>query len=347
MCVNPVLIPSGQEIACRICWQCRENKVNDWVGRNLAESKTAKAAHSVTLTYGRDKKGDEDHLRAKILTYSDVQKYFKHLRADGYPCRYFAVGEYGSDKGRAHWHVMIYWQGSVPDHELNKRFNEKHWPHGWSFFELPSPASVRYICKYIQKDIGKDERQGHLAMSKKPPLGAEYFMLLAQKYVRQGLAPQDPYYWFPDAQNENGQPIKFYLKGRSLELFLDEYVAEWGRVYPGRHIPNSELVEKRLDELAARQAPVNVGGDPFYSNRRKPDAAFEKPRYSPERNKWAERYGYPIKLDVERQYYYVETVVGYRQVWWQNERGKWTWQRESALPENLQRGEYGRKKSRG
>ena len=114
MCINPNKIADKGFVACRQCWQCREHKVDDWVGRNIAESQTAKAASVVSLTYGRDRStGDVDHMQAAVLTYSDVQKMLKHLRVDGYPVRYFVAGEYGSRNGRAHWHVILYWQGNV------------------------------------------------------------------------------------------------------------------------------------------------------------------------------------------------------------------------------------------
>ncbi|RWG23267.1 MAG: hypothetical protein EOQ55_00480 [Mesorhizobium sp.] len=258
MCANPRHLPDGIEVACHKCWQCRENRINDWVGRCIAESKTARATHSITLTYGRDDAGIEDHLRAALLTYSDVQKYLKRLRKDGYPCRYFVAGEYGSEKGRAHWHLIIFWQDRVPEHELNRRFLQKHWTHGWSHWELPSYASIRYVMKYISKDIGVAERQGHVSLSKKPPLGAEYFDRLAGDYVAQGLAPQDLYYWFPEAiDRRTGKPRLFYLsKGSaSADLFVSAYLrrfAEAGGCYLST--PWSDLIE----DYRNRHTPENV-----------------------------------------------------------------------------------------
>ena len=152
MCLSPLKISDVGWVACRECWQCRERKVDDWVGRNIAESKTAKAAHVVTLTYGEDPRiGGIDHIRAALLTYSDVQKYLKRLRGDGYPVRYFVVGEYGSVKGRAHWHIVLYWQAAVPEHRHRENFMQKHWPHGWSYWDEVSPSAIRYACKYLQK----------------------------------------------------------------------------------------------------------------------------------------------------------------------------------------------------
>ena len=249
MCISPVSLPNGSTVACRKCWQCRENRINDWVGRCIAESETAKASHSITLTYGRDDQGRDDHLRAAVLTYSDVQKYFKRLRRNGFPCRYFAVGEYGSAKGRAHWHLVVFWQDGVSEHQEGERFQERHWPLGYSYWEKPSPAAIRYVCKYILKDFGEMERQGHLSMSKKPPLGDRYFRELAKRYVDQRIAPIEPYYWFNHVRDDQDRPLKFYLQGVSLDNFCAAFLHEWDRRVGG-HPPPSTMLEEHCDRVA-------------------------------------------------------------------------------------------------
>ena len=263
MCIAPNQLPNGFLTGCRNCWQCRERKILDWSGRCIAESKTTTACHSLTLTYGRglDGKnaGEQSHERATVLTYSDVQKYFKRLRKAGFPLSYFAVGEYGSKKGRAHWHVIVFWHGPVPKHELRKNFIEPHWVHGWSYWDNVGPASVRYVCKYVQKDLEDAEAQGLLRMSKKPPLGARYFAERAQIYVEAGLAPQNLSYTFTEAKDRDGKLLKFMLGGRSAELFLEEYLLRWRGFPPsgfagppscprGWHYPESELVQEFEDK---------------------------------------------------------------------------------------------------
>lgn len=265
MCTQPNLLSDGTLVACRECWQCQERKILDWTGRCIAESKTSTACHSITLTYGRGQSGKNagkvSHERAHVLTYSDVQKYFKRLRKDGFACSYFVVGEYGGTKGRSHWHAIIFWHGAVPKHEIRtEMYMQEHWHHGFSFWDDVGPASVRYVCKYVQKDLNDAEAQGHLSMSKKPPIGSRYFALRAQKYVDAGLAPQDLFYTFPEAKDREGKKLKFLLGGRSAELFLEEYVRRW-RGYPPRgfhgppcpvrgwHYPPSELVEAYEDKL--------------------------------------------------------------------------------------------------
>lgn len=322
MCNQPgeMYLKNGQRISvpCRKCELCRDTKINDWVGRCIAEGRTAAAARSITLTYGRDEQGNEDHLRAKVLTYSDVQKYFKLLRRHGYPCRYFAVGEYGAEKGRAHWHCIVFFQNEVPRHILAPpredrendsefRFMERHWPHGWSFWEDVTPRSIRYVCKYINKGMGQDERQGHIALSKKPPLGHEYFKRLAERYVEQGIAPQDPYYHFGDVLDRKGMPVKFYMRGVTLDNFLRHFHLQWWKRW-NRHPPPSELCEDFCDRMTKLE-PIILAEimpkteNPFYMSPGKAVSYFGEGSYTWRRKKEAgptepETIGKPWKYDL-------------------------------------------------
>lgn len=249
MCVNPRRMDNGAEVWCRKCWQCTNNFINDWVGRCIAESKVAAVTRSVTLTYGPDEAGNVDHERTAILTYSDVQKYLKRLRKNGYPVRYFAVGEFGGKKGRAHWHLILFFIRESPKHELGVRFDEPNWPHGYSFWEEidDAAASVRYVCKYIQKDLRDAERQRQVGMSRFPPLGALYFGGLARRYVEQGISPQQPVYHFPDVTDEHGETRKFRLRGASRDLFIRTFLEVWAANY-GTHPPHSDMVAEWLDK---------------------------------------------------------------------------------------------------
>ena len=254
MCTAPGKLRTGQLIGCRKCWQCKERRVNDWVGRNIAESRTARASHFVTLTYGRDLTyGSVDHERAAVLTYSDVQKFFKRVRKT-HKCRYFVVGEYGSKKGRAHWHVLIYWKNKRPQRKLDENIDDPWWTHGFALWRNCTPETIRYACKYIQKDIGEMEQQGHMSMSKKPPLGTEYFRGLAQQYVDQSLAPQDLIFGWRDVRDAKGQKVPFYMSATVARDFIDAYVELWGKTHGKKHAPWSELVEEYQDRKTRREA---------------------------------------------------------------------------------------------
>ncbi|UIB81382.1 replication initiator protein [Flyfo microvirus Tbat2_91] len=273
LCLAPPIFRDGTQGVCRKCWQCRQNRIDHWVGRCIAESKTSVAATALELTYGRDEEGNESHARAAILTYSDVQKYFKQLRNRGFPCRYFITGEHGSKKGRAHWHAIVFWREGIPrsmtDYggnswhrairdipvevpiEWNTRFNEPCWTHGFSFWRTLASGyergSVAYVCKYINKDVDDPTSQSKLAMSKKPPIGSDYFIQRAQKFVDQRIAPQDGLYQFPDeARRKDGKPVTFKLAGKIEEIFCQAFVEKWAEQVGG-HMPPSQYIDDYLD----------------------------------------------------------------------------------------------------
>lgn len=320
MCVTPVILRNGSRVACRRCWQCQENRVNDWVGRCIAEKKTARHTSSVTLTYGRDIDeesstfGQADHMRAAVLTYSDVQRWLKWLRKDGFPCRYFAVGEYGSLKQRAHWHLVVFWQDEPPAHPVARRFDEPHWKHGVSYYEpCESGRAIRYVCKYLQKDAGDALRfidGPH--MSKTPPLGAAYFAKRAGRFVENHLAPQDGFYTFPGEDDDRkGRPRRYLLTGKSLDMFCQSFVDQWVAAHPGKWWPHSQLIEDYLD----RQVQVDwLTIDP---QRRK---AGQFPWMDPPG-------GGRIQFSEPHNAYFV--VVNDRRLWWSYDiEGNRAWQSE-------------------
>lgn len=260
MCIAPNTLENGVMTSCRKCWQCRQRRIDDWVGRNIAESITAKAAHVVTLTYGPNWRmwektfGQEDHARAKLLTYSDVQKFLKRLRWHDEHARYFVAGEYGSEKRRAHWHIILYWQNVVPSGmPMKENWTWDRWIDGHTFWDKPKASAIRYACKYVLKDPEDGEQQGMLMMSKKPPLGAEYFSRLALTHVEQRLSPQTPFYSFRGVTRRpkgggRKELIEFVLTGKSLELYLDAFIDKWEAHYGKEPWPPSELVTKRWEE---------------------------------------------------------------------------------------------------
>lgn len=285
MCTNPVAITNQKgevvSIHCRKCWQCRRDRVDDWVGRNIAEQKTSVGASVLTLTYGTDNFNESDHVHARILMYSDFQKFLKRLRFDGYPVRYFVTGEYGSTKGRAHWHALVYWLKAVPELKIRaKAWMLEQWPHGWCYVDTMSAESVRYATKYIMKDEADPLKRSLFRMSRKPPLGTQWFINRAREFAKAGLAPNDLSYSFRDVKRA-GQPVKFIARGRIAEIYIDEYIEAWRLLNGNRHMPSSEAVEARLDALARQAGDPQWRPQPMF----KP-GSWEERRFL-ERLRWA------------------------------------------------------------
>ncbi|MDB4280397.1 hypothetical protein N9863_02120 [Flavobacteriaceae bacterium] len=253
MCISPNNISEVGLVACHKCWQCRENKVNDYVGRCIAESHHSDETLSITLTYG-----DGDTPESATLVYKHYQLFMKSLRNEGYKVRYIVAGEYGSIKGRAHWHAILFFKGKVPKNiEYDKRINWKHWNRGYSYIEKPSYKSYRYVMKYILKDTNQDIHNGHFALSKKPPLGDTYFRELAKKYVDSGLAPQTFMYQFDNEFDGQQKRREFMIQGKTRENFCKYYLHEWleQNAFSHKKMPYSDIIEEYEDTL--------IGDDPI------------------------------------------------------------------------------------
>ena len=241
MCIAPVKLDDGTEVGCRECWQCRKRRVNDYVGRCIAESKFSKKTYAVTLTYD----GDQG-VNAVTLIYKDVQDFLKRLRKK-HKCRYIVTGEYGSAKGRSHWHIILFFKDSWPEVTSNKRVDWKYWTHGFSYFQEPDWKGFEYCLKYVLKDQTSRQSDSHLAMSKKPPLGHEFFQQLAKQYVEQALVPQTYFYKFGDVRDYKNREKGFMMQGKTRENFMETFVNEWEDKYS--HEPLSELVTDYYDDI--------------------------------------------------------------------------------------------------
>ena len=252
MCITPCTLDNGEMVACRYCWQCRKNRVNDLVGRCIAEQEYSSQTLAVTMTYGGDVKA------AATLIYEDFQKFMKRLRKK-YSVRYIVAGEYGSKKGRAHWHAILFFRGKAPqikptisdcegdDICLERNLNWKHWPHGFVLFQQPSYRAFSYLLKYVLKDQQQQVAVTHLAMSKKPPLGFEYVDDYAQRYVDDGLAPQHYFYKFPHVFDAAGRRRQFLMQGKTRENFVTSFQSKW-QEQKGTPPPYSEALEEFNDK---------------------------------------------------------------------------------------------------
>lgn len=305
MCINPRLHPNGLKTPCHQCWQCKENRINDWVGRCIAEKETCLSALSVTLTYGGG-----DTPQSRFLRKSDTTAFFKALRNDGHKIRYFATGEYGSAKGRAHWHVILFWRSKVPYLELEKNIHVPWWPHGHTFWKQAHTPAIRYVMKYINKDQGDPDQLKTMAMSRKPILGHQFFVELAGRYIDQGLAPQRPFYKFKDALDKEGKVIEFYMPPLVAEHFAEAYIQQWESRYPGKHTPNSDFIDKYLEKRVVLtpviyREPYERRGKPWMCP---PDGSQEQ-------------------FDQKLNSFYA-IVAGERLFWSFNERGERSWQKK-------------------
>jgi hypothetical protein len=236
MCITPNKLDDGTEVACRKCKLCNRNRVNDLVGRCIAESRYSKKTYAVTLTYANDA-----GVNAVTLVYKDVQDFLKRLRKR-YDVRYIVAGEYGTAKGRAHWHIILFFKDEYPEIKENVRVDWEYWHKGFSYFQQPDWKGFQYVLKYVLKDTDLDSADGHLAMSKKPPLGHEFFMDLAETHVEQAVIPRSFKYKVGGVRKDNGTEKVFMMQGKTRENFMSAFKNGWIEKY-GKE-PFSEFYEE-------------------------------------------------------------------------------------------------------
>lgn len=140
---------------CRQCMQCRINKSREWSHRIMLEAASHKHNSFVTLTY----ENNPVSLQPKHL-----QDFIKRLRRrlDEFDTkiRFFAVGEYGDETERPHYHLALFGYSSCANlrtlpHSCCFSCNliKETWKHGLIDQGQLTPASAQYIAGYVTKKM--------------------------------------------------------------------------------------------------------------------------------------------------------------------------------------------------
>ena len=163
ICLNPR--PIGDDVVpCGKCINCLKRRAQEWVFRLQEEQKYSKSAAFLTCTY------EDDQLPFSpngLMTVNArhhqlfLKKLRKRLNKEGwkYPIKYYAVGEYGEQTSRPHFHYIIF---NLP--QLYLRFQEPEedllteiWNHGYVDKGNVTPASIAYVTGYMFKGFIKRE----------------------------------------------------------------------------------------------------------------------------------------------------------------------------------------------
>lgn len=166
-----------EQVPCGKCPKCSSRRVSSWSFRLLQEMKISDSARFITLTY------DDKHLvrtrmtDAPTIRKKEVQDFMKRLRKaqdkkypGQKPIKYFAVGEYGGDTERPHYHIIMF------NHKLE--LIQTAWNKGHVHYDPVNEATIGYTLKYISKrskvPYGEwDEREPTFALMSKG-LGLSY-----------------------------------------------------------------------------------------------------------------------------------------------------------------------------
>lgn len=195
-CASPVDYSSTnsefQAIPCGKCFNCLMNKRMDWTVRLFHESLYHKYTYFVTLTYA------DDFIEDNKLNKRHCQLFFKRLRKK-LSFRYFLCGEYGETTGRRHYHLIMY--TDIPllseDNFMYMHHNVKHyrspliagaWQLGIVDICEANISSMRYVCGYVLKKLGKGTLSDEFILtSRNPGIASRYISEHWQTAVRNGF----------------------------------------------------------------------------------------------------------------------------------------------------------------
>ena len=239
------------QVQCRKCDACVAARKRHWIGRLNAEAEVAQQVWFSTFTYAGGYENDE----AYILNYKHLQDTFKRMRKAGHKFKYLAVGEYGGQGSRAHFHVMFFWLSTPPNLPMGQQIpsgEDPFWEKGLTQHEFPrsKQAAACYIMDYLDKD---NMLNCELKYSKNPALGQDYLLEYARRHARDGLAlfPRDAIFTIPDNKTRAGK-LFYYPVGRQTALYekmLSAYVNEWALVRPSQRLTLSEDVSEYLTDI--------------------------------------------------------------------------------------------------
>lgn len=175
-----------QSVPCGKCLDCKKSRVNSWFVRLKNELKNATSAHFVTLTYD-DETLPHSETWIPTLDYKDYQRTIKRLRKNyktKIPIKYFAVGEYGTNGQRPHYHAIIF-------NMENPENLATEWKYGFTHVGEVTDASIYYTLKYCLKNLNTDKEKidrlpEKALISKK--LGIGYLTPQMQKYHRNDVS---------------------------------------------------------------------------------------------------------------------------------------------------------------
>lgn len=163
-------------VPCGKCPACCARRISGWSFRLMQECNIASSSYFLTLTY------DTKYVpitKAGFLSLekAELQKFFKRLRRahdlepEKLPAiKYFAVGEYGGQTKRPHYHLILF--NAFAD------LVQPAWNKGHVHFGGVTDMSVGYTLKYMHKGPWRpmhrnDDREGQFSLMSKG-LGKSY-----------------------------------------------------------------------------------------------------------------------------------------------------------------------------
>lgn len=283
------------KVPCKECIGCRLDYSKEWANRCMKEAELYEFNYSITLTY------DDEHLpfSTKILdtetgeaipNYNvtlnpdDVTNFMKRLRErwerihNHKNIRVFYCGEYGDQKGRPHYHLILF---NFPMYDLkflrrsqsnkNLWFSaelDKLWGKGLTSVGECNWETVAYAARYVTKKVkGPDAKAEYtnraqypefVRMSRMPGIGREWY----EKHKNEMYETDEMF-----VKNKNGvlklKPSKYYDRLYDIEqpeiiAKIKEARKEYAQAQKEIVLSNTSMTEKEY--LAMQERTMQLKG---------------------------------------------------------------------------------------
>lgn len=264
LCRNPYTTSDGKAYGCGQCTPCRVNRRRKWQARIMLEARQYEDNSFVTLTY------DDEHMPKTIdglgtLKSWDLRNFLDNLRyhfgtMGRRGIRYYAVGEYGDETFRPHYHLAMFnvptcvYKMSMysklrvsccPTCELVRKL----WGRGHIYLGTLERDSAGYVASYVTKGMSKkdDPRLGlrypeFARMSLRPGIGHSAMWEVADVLMKYGLM-------------QGALDVPYELKEGKKSIPLDRYLRRNLRTMVGR---DAKASQEFIDTLAEEMSSVRA-----------------------------------------------------------------------------------------
>lgn len=161
MCISPTVVKKNylgidsykgsdftDQFTCGKCHECLARRRDSWSFRLYHQSLVSNSVHFITLTYAE---APISFNGVPTLCKRDLQLFFKRLRKRNKgPLKYYAVGEYGANYHRPHYHVILFGL----DTSLAQRslfLSERVWGLGHVDLAISNVRTINYTVGYVMK----------------------------------------------------------------------------------------------------------------------------------------------------------------------------------------------------
>ena len=261
-------VPLFNYVGCGKCPFCRDKQTRAWQIRCMNESKySTSPTLSVLLTY------DNEHIPTYGLEPKHLTDFFKRLRISlkrNFECyqdnlRYYAVGEYGKERKRPHYHLILW---NLPDFDFNPQLNiymvnefiQECWGNGFTStrYTEDNSGDTKRCVKYYVKYLGKDCLIPNYRKYEEDDLGRVSFKLVpcTKPFMRcsrgNGTTKGIGYQWIQD-NKANIIDNELYYNKMTFK-FNDEKIEAYLPKYYMRYILPTlkELIPKKIRDSYTR-----------------------------------------------------------------------------------------------